>query len=79
MLQEKYMISKKEKKKFTRVELVGMSLGISLHQGVRKPHLGSVDGTIAGGFQDGEPIVISWVKDDALDGSLRITISYSDY
>lgn len=44
---------------------------ISIHQRMRKPHFGAVDGAIASAFEDGEDVVVFRVEDDALGRGLR--------
>lgn len=41
-------------------------------QRVREPHLGSVDGAIAGALDDGEEVAVRGVEQDALDGGLFV-------
>ena len=41
-----------------------------LHKGMREPNFGSVDGTIAGRFDEGQVIGISGIEDDAIDSLL---------
>ena len=41
-----------------------------LHKGMREPDFGSVDGTIAGRFDEGQVIGISGIEDDAIDSLL---------
>lgn len=42
----------------------------SIHQRMRKPHFGAVDGAITGALDDGEQIVVFRIEDDALGGGL---------
>jgi len=42
-----------------------------LHEGVREADFGSVDGAIAGGFEEGEVVGIFGVQDDAVDVLLQ--------
>ena len=43
---------------------------LSVHQRMRKAHFGAIDGTAAGGLDDGQPVMIFRVEDDALGGNL---------
>lgn len=45
--------------------------GEGIHQRMRKPHFGSVDGAISRGFQDGEVICVFGIEDNALEGCLH--------
>ena len=37
---------------------------------MRKAHFGAIDGTAAGGLDDGQPVMVFRVEDDALGGNL---------
>ena len=43
---------------------------LSIHQRMRKAHFGAIDGTAAGGLDDGQQVMIFRVQDDALGGNL---------
>jgi len=49
----------------------------SIHECMRKPHFGTVDGAIARALDDGQQVMIFGVEDDALGGSLRRALSES--
>ena len=42
-----------------------------LHQGMREADFGTVDGAIAGGFDDGKKAGILGIKNDSIDYRLR--------
>ncbi len=42
-----------------------------LHEGVREADFGSVNGAIAGGFEEGEVVGVLGVQDDAVDVLLQ--------
>lgn len=48
---------------------------VAIHERVRKPHFGAIDGAIARALDDGQEIMVSRVEDDALDGGLCRNLS----
>lgn len=46
-----------------------------VHEGVRKPHFGTVYGAIAGALDDGQEVMVFRIENDAFGGSLRSALS----